>query len=130
MPLLILCSTTDCIPIDLMLQEYFPTDTQVWSSLSHRNDRRQRKVIHVTQGYDISNPYEVSNNSHKKIKCSTMCMGRFDNQQISTRHSCGVKGCNTMTVRGRRTQPLLMMSVQIIHKQEKGTHILCLHGSH
>ena len=27
-------------------------------------------------------------------------------------HSCEVKGCNTLTVRGRRTQPLLMMAIQ------------------
>ena len=26
-----------------------------------------------------------------------------------------------MTVRGRRTQPLLMMAIQITHKQERGT---------
>ena len=31
-----------------------------------------------------------------------------------------------MTVRGRRTQLLLMMAIQITHKQEKGTEILSL----
>ena len=36
----------------------------------------------------------------------------------------------SMTVRGRRTQPLLMMAIQITHKQERGTDILSLHGSH
>ena len=39
---------------------------------------------------------------------------------------CEVKGCNSMTVRGRRTQPLLMMALQITHKQERGTGILSL----
>ena len=29
-----------------------------------------------------------------------------------------------MTVRGHRTQPLLMMAIQITHKQERGTDIL------
>ena len=29
---------TNCIPIDLMFQENFPTHTQVWNCLSHRND--------------------------------------------------------------------------------------------
>ena len=38
-------TTTDSIPIDLMFQENFPTHTQVWNSLSHRNDCRQRGVI-------------------------------------------------------------------------------------
>ena len=37
--------TTDSIPIDLMFQENFPTHIQVWNSLSHRNDCRQRGVI-------------------------------------------------------------------------------------
>ena len=31
-----------------------------------------------------------------------------------------------MTVRGGRTQPLLMMAIQITHKQERGTDILSL----
>ena len=37
--------TTDSIPINLMFQENFHTHTQVWNSLSHRNDCRQRGVI-------------------------------------------------------------------------------------
>ena len=37
--------TTNSIPIDLMFQEYFPTHTQVWNCLSHRNDCQQRGVI-------------------------------------------------------------------------------------
>ena len=45
MPGLILYCTTDCNPVDLMFQENFPTNTQVWNRLSHRNDRRQREVI-------------------------------------------------------------------------------------
>ena len=32
--------------------------------------------------------------------CSTTCMGRADNTPIATRHSCEVKGCNTMTICG------------------------------
>ena len=53
-----------------------------------------------------------------------------DNQLIATIGCCEVKGRNSMTVRGRRTQPLLMMAIQITHKQERGTDILSLHGSH
>ena len=41
----ILYYTTDSIPIDLMFQENFPTHTQVWNRLSHRNDSQQRGVI-------------------------------------------------------------------------------------
>ena len=37
--------TKDSIPIDLMFQENFPTHTQVWNCVSHRNDCRQRRVI-------------------------------------------------------------------------------------
>ena len=37
--------TTNSIPIDMMFQENFPTHTQVWNCLSHRNDCRQRGVI-------------------------------------------------------------------------------------
>ena len=34
----ILYCTTDCIPVDLKLEENFPTNTQVWNRLGHRND--------------------------------------------------------------------------------------------
>ena len=34
-----------------------------------------------------------------------------------------------MTVRGRRTQPLPIMAIQITHKNERGTDILSLHVS-
>ena len=44
----ILYCTTDCIPVDLTFQENFPTITQVWNRLSHRNDCQQRGVIWVT----------------------------------------------------------------------------------
>ena len=37
----ILNCTTDCIPVDLMFEENFPTNTQVWNCLDHRNDCRQ-----------------------------------------------------------------------------------------
>ena len=37
--------TTDSISIDFMFQKNFPTHTQVWNCLSHRNDFRQRGVI-------------------------------------------------------------------------------------
>ena len=37
--------TTDSISIDLIFRENFPTHTQVWNCLSHRNDCRQRGVI-------------------------------------------------------------------------------------
>ena len=33
-----------------------------------------------------------------------------------------------MTVRGPRTQLLLMMAIQITHEQERATNILSLHG--
>ena len=45
MPRQILHCTTHSIPVDLMFQENFPTHTQVWNCLSHRNDCRQRGVI-------------------------------------------------------------------------------------
>ena len=41
----ILHCTTNCISINLMFKENFPNNTQVWNSLSHRNDCRQRGVI-------------------------------------------------------------------------------------
>ena len=37
--------TTNSVPIEMMFQENFPTHTQVWNCLSHRNDCRQRGVI-------------------------------------------------------------------------------------
>ena len=39
---------TTCILIDLMFRKNFPTDTQVWNSLSRLNDSRRRRVIWVT----------------------------------------------------------------------------------
>ena len=37
--------TANSIAIDLMIQENFPTNTQIWNCLSHPNDCRQRGVI-------------------------------------------------------------------------------------
>ena len=37
--------TTDCIPVELMFQGNFPTNTHVWNCLNHRNDCGQRGVI-------------------------------------------------------------------------------------
>ena len=45
-------------------------------------------------------------------------MGWADNHLIAAGDSCEVKSCNSMTVRGGRTQPLLMMAIQITHKQK------------
>ena len=53
----ILYCTTDCIPVDLMFQEKFPTNTQVWNRLSHQNDCRHRGVIRVSYRCYNSNPY-------------------------------------------------------------------------
>ena len=53
----ILYCTTSCIPINLMFQEYLPTNTQISKSLCHRNDHRQRRVISATYGCYNSNPY-------------------------------------------------------------------------
>ena len=37
--------TTDCIPINLVFQENFPTNALVRNSLCRRNDLRERRVI-------------------------------------------------------------------------------------
>ena len=50
--------TPDCIPVDLMFWENFPTNTQVWNCLTHRNDCQQRGVIWVT--------YWCSNETHTR----------------------------------------------------------------
>ena len=57
-------------------------------------------------------------------------MGWADNQLIATGDILEVKSCNSMTVHFGRTQPLLMMTIQITHKQERGTNILSLRGSY
>ena len=88
-----------------------------------------RGVIWVTYRCYNINPYLVTI-SHQEVKCSTTCMGWADNELITTGDSCKVKSCNSMTVRGGRTEPLLMMAIRITHKQERGTNILSLHCSH
>ena len=58
----ILYCTTDCISVDLMFEENFPTNTHIWnhlSDLSNRNDCRQRGVIQVTFRCYNSNLYSV-----------------------------------------------------------------------
>ena len=47
--------TTYSIPTDLMFRGNFPTNSQVWNCLSHRNDCRQRGVIWVTYIYRCYN---------------------------------------------------------------------------
>ena len=56
-----------------------------------RNNFRQRGVIWVTNVCYYKNPFNVRNISHR-VKCSTTSMDQADNQLISTRHSCKVKG--------------------------------------
>ena len=48
MPGQITYCTTDCIPVDLMFRDNFPTNPQVLNRLSQQNDCRQRGVIWVT----------------------------------------------------------------------------------
>ena len=90
--------TTNCIPINLMFMETFLLTHRFGTAcayMSHRNDCRQRGV--------------TKNISHQEVKCSATSMGRADNQLIAT-----ICGCSA--------QPFLMMAIQIIHKQERGTH--------
>ena len=49
--------------------------------------------------------------------------------KFTTGCSCKVRGCNTMKVCGSRTQPFLMVTIQVNHKQKRGMHILCPQGS-
>ena len=116
---------TESIPIDLMFRENFPTHTQVWNCLSHRNECRQRRVIWVTYRCYKDNLYLVRNNSRQKVKCFTTCMGWADNQLTATGDSCEVKGCNSMTVRGRRTQPLLMTFQSPTNRKEGRASSAC-----
>ena len=94
--------TTNCIPINLILNWNFPTNTNVFNNLSHRNGWRQREVIWVTYGWYNSNLYLVRNISYQEVKCSTMCMSPAGNQLIATRHSCEVNGCDILTICGCR----------------------------
>ena len=69
------------------------------------------------------------NISHQIAKNSTMCIGRANNRLITIIYIREVKGWNTMTIRDHKTQPFIMMAIQITHKQAFGKHILSLHGS-
>ena len=66
----ILYCTTDCIPVDLSFGENYPTNTQVWNRLRHRNDCQQKGVIWVTYRCYNSNPYLVRDISHQEVKSS------------------------------------------------------------
>ena len=67
-PWQILYCTSDCIPVDLMFEENFHTNTQVWNVMSHRNDCRQRWAIWVTYQCHNSNPYQVRDISHQEVQ--------------------------------------------------------------
>ena len=58
------------------------------------------------------------------------CMVQAHHQLIAARYCCKDGGLNTMTVRGCRTKPLLMMVIHSTHKQEWSMHIFSLHVSH
>ena len=125
----ILYCKTDCIPINFKFQENFPTNSHVWNSLNHLIDHQQSGMIWVTYGCRTST---CARSGTSVIRRSSVLPRAWwaDNQLIATGHSCEVKGCNTITVRGRRTHPLLIMAIQITLKQERSLHIFCLHGSH
>ena len=84
MPWQILYCTTDSIPVNLMFHENFPTNTQVWNRLRHRNDFWQRRVIRVTHQCYNSNPYMIRDIGHQEVKWSTTCGGWANNQLIAT----------------------------------------------
>ena len=53
-------------------------------------------------------------------------MGWADSQLMATRDSCEVKRCNSITVRGCRTQPHLMMAIQSpTNRKEAWTSSAC-----
>ena len=76
-----------------------------------------------------SHLYQVRNVSHQEVYSSFMSMSWANHQLITIRYHCKVKGRNTMTVH-HGTQSFLMMAIQVAHKQKRGSHILCLDGSH
>ena len=62
-PRQILYCTTDSISVDLIFQENFPTNIQVWNRLNNRNECQQKGVIWVTYLCCDSNPYTRSGTS-------------------------------------------------------------------
>ena len=91
-------------------------------------------------------PVLGQNTRHQEVKSSSMCMSWVNHLLITTWHSGKIEGRNTMTVRGSRTQPFLMMAIQVTHKRNaarasaactaaiavsKQSYILCnFHGLH
>ena len=114
----ILHCTTNWIPINSMFKENFPTNTQVWNSLSLAMTDNREEWSELPMGATCT-------------KSGTSDIRRLPHAWVglTMRHSWVVKGSNTTMDHGHRTQPLLMIAIQITQKQKKGKHILCLHGS-
>ena len=121
---------TESILIDLMFQENFLTHARVWNCLSHRNDCRQRGVIWVT--------YRCYNSN--RTKSGTSVIRR---SSVTPRAWVGLKtnwSQPETVAKSKAATPWRFVVVEpnhswwwpfkSLHKQERGTDILSLHGSH
>ena len=86
-----------------LLTHKFGTAWAIEMTADRRSDQHPMGAATATRTW--------SRTCHKEVKCSTTVMSRDDDQLITTRHSREVKGCNTMTICGCRTQPLRMMAI-------------------
>ena len=128
MPWQILYFSTNWIPINLVFHETFLLTHTFGTACAIEMAIDREGWSELPMGATTVNPFYVRNISHQEVRCSTTCMARADNKLCTTIHSREVTGCNTLTIRGGTTQPLLMKAIQIHHKEERGTHILSLHG--
>ena len=127
----ILYCTTNCIPIILMFQENYRTNTQFGTACPIEQTADREELSELPIGATIATRTRSGTSvSRRSSQVFHYVVGRADSQLIAIRHSCEGKGCNTLTIRRCRIQRLLMMTIQITHKQEKGTHILSQYSSH
>ena len=132
MPGQILYCTTDCIPVDLMFQENFPTNTQslVPPEPSKQLPTERSDLSYLLIGATIATCTRSGTSVLRRSSVPPRAWVGPTPNLSQPETVAKSKSCNSMTVHGGRTQTLLMMPIQITHRQERGTNILCLHDSH
>ena len=91
---------TNCMTINLVLQKNFCTNKHFGTACVKEMDHQDLRVIIIHQQPVLGQEHQ-SSEGHEYHHMH----GLANNQLLLIRHSCDGKSCNTLTIRGDRTQP-------------------------
>ena len=119
----ILYCTTDCIPVDLMFQKNFPTNTSLEPPEPSKwlpTERSDLSYLSVLQQQPVLGQEHQSSGGQVFHHMHGLCWQPTDRNRRQLRSQKRQLHDGSWW----STQPLLMMAIQITHKQERGMNKL------